>query len=263
MGRDEDTRIDGQQPTEAGYAQPPTRIGGRSRRRWVIVAVGATMLVAIAVAKPWGSPATTPTGDVALAAPSATPVASVIEPTAASLPSEPVIAEPTWPVAVGEAGRIPAPDPRDPSTTATMAQFAGSWGVAALGSGPRFVRDEPWAEWTAVSPATSRKSPDRILTWPGTGICTNTPVVDERPSVVAITTPVGATPDRPIEGWWADAGHVGSLDGSIRELSASGPPGVAYLERLDGSPWPSGRYEFHVSRGARIIALVVCLAPTG
>jgi hypothetical protein len=135
--------------------------------------------------------------------------------------------------------------------------------MAALGNGPRFVRDEPWVDWAAVAPEHSARAANRIGTWPGTGICTGLPVVLDRPSIVAVTTPADTDDDLPIEGWWSDGGRIASLDGSIRVLPASGSRGVTYLERVDGSTWPAGRYAFDVGRGDDIVSLVVCLTRAG
>jgi hypothetical protein len=44
---------------------------------------------------------------------------------------------------------------------------------------------------------------------------------------------------------------------------ALGSRGVTYLERVDGSTWPAGRYAFDVGSGDGIVSLVVCLTRAG
>jgi hypothetical protein len=154
-------------------------------------------------------------------------------------------------------------DARDLSARESLASRAGSWGIATVGNGPRIVRDEPWVDWAAVVPGSSTRAADRIATWPGTGICTGLPVVFDLASFVAVTTPADVADDPPIEGWWSDGGRIVSLDGSIRERSASGSGGIAYVERIDGSAWPAGRYAFDVGRGDETVSLVVCLTRAG
>ena len=128
---------------------------------------------------------------------------------------------------------------------------------------PQIVRDEPWVDWAAVVPEATSQAADRIATWPGTGICTGIPVLLDRPTAIGVSTSIDLGADPPIEAWWSDGGRTAALEGSIRELYALGDGGLTVLERLDGSAWPAGRYEFHVGRGDRILALVVCLAGSG
>jgi hypothetical protein len=159
----------------------------------------------------------------------------------AAVPAVGVRAAETWPVTESDVESSGARDPRDPSTSTALAKVIGTCGVAALGNGPRLVRDEPGVDWSAVAPEASTRVANRIATWPSTGV------------------PL----DPPIEGWWSDGGRVASLDGSIRELSGYGRRGLSYLERIDGSPWPPGRYESHVGDGDEVVAIVVCRRGAG
>ncbi len=221
------------------------------------------LFIALLMVKPWDA-RTKVQPDVIAALPSpsasASPTTSpafVVEGVAPALPE-------TWPVTRANGAGVRAVDRRDPSMQSRLAsRIGGAWGVATLGNGPRFVRDEPWVDWAAVPPERSSRAADRIATWPGAGICAGLPVVFDRPSIVAVTTPAGVADDPPIEGWWSDGGRIASLDGSIRVLSAFASPGVAYLERIDGSTWPAGRYAFDVGSGDAIVSLVVCLTRAG
>jgi hypothetical protein len=225
-----------------------------------VLAAGA-LFIAVVVAKPWGGPVATQPVAVATTASASASAGPSTSGAAAPLPVS-VLPE-TWPVtAVGDAS-VRGVEPRDPSASGRLASHAGSWGVAALGNGPRIVRDEPWVDWAPVLPERTTQAADRISTWPGTGICTGLPVVLDLPSVVAVTTPTDVVLDRPIEGWWSDGGRIAWLDGSIRVLSGVGSVGVTYLERVDGSTWPAGRYAFDIGRGDAIVSLVICLARTG
>ena len=224
--------------------------------------VAGSLFVALLLVKPWGGPTQTPSDAIAAMPP---PWAST-NPTASNALLQVAVAPPvpeTWPVTVADEAGGRAGDRRAPSMQSRLASHTGTWGMAALGNGPRFVLDEPWVDWAAVPPSQSRRAADRIATWPGTGICTGLPVVLDRPSIVAVTTPASVADDPPIEGWWSDGGRIASLDGSIRVLSAFGSRGVTYLERVDGSTWPPGRYAFDVGRGDEIVSLVVCLARAG
>jgi hypothetical protein len=78
-----------------------------------------------------------------------------------------------------------------------------------------------------------------------------------------VTAPADLVPDWRLVGWWTDGGKVASLDGSVRQISPAGDRGISYLERVDGAPWPPGRYEFHVIAGKRTVALTVCLTRLG
>ena len=94
-------------------------------------------------------------------------------------------------------------------------------------------------------------------------LCAGYPTIYDRPSFVAVTAPTDLAPDWRLVGWWTDGGRVASLDGSVRQIPSTGSRGISYLERVDGAPWPSGRYEFHVISGERTVALTVCLTRRG
>ncbi len=230
MGGDDDTRTDGHGPTEIGLraaADPDRRsfaaaVGDRRGRRrdassrWSVV-------------KPWGSPATTPASDVALAVAPATSVASILpaRPRRACHP-EPVTADPPGRSAAGGGASHPCTRPArsldDRRAWPSLCRFMGCRRAGERselrprramgrmdGRQPGHVEEEPrpdldlaWDRHLHEHSGRRRTAQRRRDHDPGR-----------------------ATPDRPIEGWWADAGHIGSLDGSIRELSASGPPGVA------------------------------------
>jgi hypothetical protein len=121
------------------------------------------------------------------------------------------------------------------------------------------VREEPWVDWAPVAPEEVDGPPAHIAVRPGTDLCLGYPVIFDRPTVVALTTPLHLDPAELPVGWWTDGGRVASLTGSIRELTP-GSTGIGYLERVDRAPWPAGRYEFHIETGGRTLALTVCLA---
>jgi hypothetical protein len=45
----------------------------------------------------------------------------------------------------------------------------------------------------------------------------------------------------------------------VRQISPPGNRGIAYLERIDHGPWPTGRYEFDVLAGDHRISLTACI----
>jgi hypothetical protein len=125
------------------------------------------------------------------------------------------------------------------------------------------VRDEPWADWTAIAPETTGEGPGHIAIWPGTSLCNGLPTIYDRPSVMAVTVPAEIVADGGLVGWWTDGSRVANLAGSVRPVSPAGNRGITYLERTDGAPWPAGRYEFHVTSGSRAVGLTVCLTRLG
>jgi hypothetical protein len=125
------------------------------------------------------------------------------------------------------------------------------------------LRDEPWSDWTAATVEVVDGAPAHVATWPDTDVCAGYPTVYDRPTLVAVTTPRDVAPDRVLRGWWTDGANVASLDGSVVQISPPGNRGIGYLERLDQSPWPPGRYEFHVVAGETSVAMTVCLTRRG
>lgn len=246
---------------EPEYVVAPRPVRRRSRRRLAIVLVAGCAFIALVVVKPWGggeelqplARATTPSASAPTNS-NASPAAI-----AAVVPAPPE----TWPVTHAGDAAVGTRDPRDPSVVSWLVSHTGTWGIATLGSGPRVVREEPWVDWAAVAAERSARAADRISTWPGTGICTGLPVVFDLPSLVAVTAPSTVADDPPIEGWWSDGGRIVSLDASIRVASPFDGRGITYLERVDGSAWPAGRYAFDVGGGDEIVSLVVCLTRSG
>lgn len=163
----------------------------------------------------------------------------------------------SWPVTASlEGGSTGASASSARAVAALLVDHAGDWGVGAVSrSGGS---DDPSSIWAPVTPEPTSETPSGIALWPGTEVCGGLPTLDSLPTVIGLTTPPSLRPNGSIAGWWTDGSHVASVVGSIRRL-AIGAPGVALLERVDGSPWPAGRYEFHVA-GPTILALSVCLA---
>ena len=135
----------------------------------------------------------------------------------------------------------------------------GQWGVGAAGVGPRMLRDEPWTDWAAATPESVDGGPLHILMWPGTSLCDGYPTINDRPSLVAVTTATDLVPGWGLVGWWTDGHQVGAPRDSVRQVSPAGQSGISYLERTDRARWPSGRYEFHVIAGDQVVALTVCI----
>lgn len=149
----------------------------------------------------------------------------------------------------------------DQATTAQivtqLAARSGAWGVGVGGNGPRLIREEPWTDWAAVEPVTDGGA--AIGVWPDTGLCDGTPVLLDRPSLVAITVPPGLPPDWRLEARWSDGPHIVALDPTIRQISPPGNRGISYLERVDRAIWPDGRYEFIVRTAQHVVSLTVCI----
>jgi hypothetical protein len=138
-----------------------------------------------------------------------------------------------------------------------LASRSGTWGVGAGGTGPRLVRDDPWTDWVAVEPVAV--DGPAIAVWPDTGLCRATPVLLDRPSLVAVTVPPGLAPDWRLETYWSNGPTIVRLDGRVRQVSPPGNRGISYLEQVDGSDWPDGRYEFRVLAGDHATSLTVCI----
>jgi hypothetical protein len=153
----------------------------------------------------------------------------------------------------------------DQATTAQLvhelAGRSGGWGVGVGGTGPRLARDEPWTDWVTVDPGDAWHGASLAL-WPDTGLCTSAPRLLRHPSLVAVTVPAGLVPDWRVTGWWTDGRHATALDGVVRQISPPGNRGIAYLERLDRTPWPIGGYEFDILAGDNRASLTVCIGAT-
>jgi hypothetical protein len=246
---------------ETRYEMEPAWIGRSNDRRLPAVVGAVVVLLAVVVLKPWEGSAVIPS-----TAPAERVVASpVTAPAVGALP----LAEPPAQVALSWPAASRPPATADGSTSQAetvlgeLAVHLGTWGIGDVGVGPRLVRDEPWADWTAVAPETTGDGPSHIAIWPGTSLCKGFPTIYDQPSVMAVTMPAELVADRGLVGWWTDGARVANLSGSLRPVSPAGSRGISYLERTDGAPWPAGRYEFHVISGARAIALTVCLTRLG
>jgi hypothetical protein len=249
---------------ETRYEIAPERVGrGTGRRRpAALIAIGLIVVAAVLV-KPWDgasspAPAPIPTAPPVIAVAPALPRILVPRP-AASVPA----ADPTWPSAL-----VPSPLATQTAKEAegalgSLAAHAGNWGIGTAGVGPRMLRDEPWSDWTAATVEVVDGAPAHVATWPDTDVCAGYPTVYDRPTLVAVTTPRDVAPDRVLRGWWTDGVNVASLEGSVVQISPPGNRGIGYLERLDQSPWPPGRYEFHVVAGETSVAMTVCLTRRG
>jgi hypothetical protein len=204
--------------------------------------------------KPWETTPITPV-EAAIASPMpvAPPAFAVIRIQPTPLPA------PVWPAASVASKHAAAIATEAEGALVELALHSGTWGVGAAGVGPRMLRDEPWSDWAAATPESVDGGPLNILMWPGTSLCDGYPMINDRPSLVAVTTAADLVRGWRLVGWWTDGGKVESLDGSVRQISPVGHSGISYLERTDRAPWPSGRYEFHVIARDRVVALTVCI----
>ena len=218
----------------------------------VVLAVG--VFLGVVLLKPWETTPITPV-EAAIASPKpvAPPAFAVIriQPTPA--------APPVWPAASVASKHADAIATEAEGALGELALHSGAWGVGAAGVGPRMLRDEPWADWAAATPESVDGGPLHILMWPGTSLCDGYPTINDRPSLVAVTTAADLVPGWGLAGWWTNGHQVGALKDSVRQVSPAGQSSISYLERTDRAPWPSGRYEFHVIAGDRVEALTVCI----
>ena len=238
---------------ETGYDLEPRPIRSSAPGRVWLVVLTVGLFLGVVLVKPWVTPPTPlEAGNV-----SPRPVAS---PAFADIPIQPApVVTPGWPAAAVASKHAAATATEAERALGGLALHAGAWGVGAAGVGPRMLRDEPWTDWAAATPESVDGGPLHILMWPGTSLCDGYPTINDRPSLVAVTTAADLVPGWRLVGWWTDGGRVGRLGDSVRQVSPAGRNGMSYLERTDRAPWPSGRYEFHVIAGDRVVALTVCI----
>jgi hypothetical protein len=243
---------------EPGYEMEPRPIE-RSTHRGAWVVVGAVVIsMAVAIVKPWSIPAVAPPDAREIPSPMTSPSARTERPVAlAQIPA------PTWPAASYASAPTWSAASEAEGALRALTDHSGTWGIGNAGVGPRMLRDEPWADWAAVSPEVAANLPLHVATWPDTNLCTGYASIYDRPSIVAVTTPADIAPDWRLVGWWTDGVNAADLAGSVRQVSPAGNRGISYLERTDRAPWPPGRYEFHVIAGGRAFALTVCLTRRG
>ena len=240
---------------DTGYEMEPERVG-RTRSRRVPALVGTAVLVlAVVIAKPWANAQPAP----------AKPVPDLLAVTAASpardrrgpgddRPGVHAAAVPTWPVQPGPLNAPTLISAQAESALPMLDVRRGTWGIGVIGVGPRLSRDATWADWTAIEPEVVQGPAQdglarHVLIWPGTGLCTGVPVTDDHPRIVAVTLPVdirrGANVGDGWSGWWTDGGRAASIDDSVTVVAMRDQSGIAAIERIDRTPWPIGRYEFH------------------
>jgi hypothetical protein len=246
---------------EPGYEFTPRPIGPSSRWRAAATAFACIAFIGLVIVKPWGEPMT---AEEPIPAPSRPSPSAATSPSL--LPSDaPAAADASagravlsWPVASTRPRAIGYGVAEAESLAVATADRSHGWAVGDGGSGPRFVHDEAWLAWRAVAVAAAGETPTSIVVWPGTGLCTGLPMLQDRPTFVAVLAPPGVPPGGRITGWWSDGTRVAALAGSIRQVPATGAPRLQFLERIDGSRWPSGRYELHISSAERTVALTFC-----
>ncbi len=261
--------IDQPMAHDESYEVTPARLDRSSHRRASAAAASIVLFLGLVVVKPWAGssdpemlPSAPARAQVAAAA--ARPAGPVPNVAAVARPVViPVATEAGWPAATNGDDINGRSASQAEEALGSLTVYSGRWGVGNAGLGPRLLRDEPWFDWAAVVPEASSDPPNRIVIWPGTSLCAGYPTIYDRPTFVAVTAPTDLAQDWRLVGWWTDGGRVASLDGSVRQIPSTGSSGISYLERVDGAPWPSGRYEFHVIAGERTVALTVCLTRRG
>ena len=244
---------------ETGYDLEPRPIGRSTHRRVWFVVVAAGLFLASVLLKPWSSQPTDAQAGIASPSPAASPDFAVIPIIGA--PAEDLI--PVWPAAAVASRASEATAAQAEAALGTLAARSGTWGVGAVGVGPRMLRDEPWTDWAATAPEAVDGGPLNVMLWPGTSLCDGYPTIYDHPSLVAVTAPADLVPDWRLVGWWTDGSDVAALAGSVGQVSPAGNRGISYLERTDRAAWPRGRYEFHVIAGQRAVALTVCITRRG
>ena len=169
----------------------------------VVLAVG--VFLGVVLVKPWVTPPTTPVeAGIASQRPVASPAFAVIR-----IQPAPVVT-PVWPAAAVASKHAASTATEAEGALGELALHAGAWGVGAAGVGPRMLRDEPWTDWAAVTPESVDGGPLHILMWPGTSLCDGYPTINDRPSLVAVTTAADLEPSWRLVGWWTDGGKVGA-----------------------------------------------------
>ena len=237
-----------------GYESAPRPIGPSSRRRATLAAAAALAFIGLVVVKPWGITSTDARPADRDVAPSV--MAGLrLAPSALPVPTD----MPAWPVAVSRSQPSAGTTSGAEELVDRLDARSTGWGLADGGSGPRLAYDGSWVDWQPVPVAPATEGPGSIVVWPGTGLCTDLPVLRGGPSFIAVSAPPHLSPTWQLTGWWSDGTRVASLVGSVRRIPTPGSPRLVILERLDGSPWPAGRYEFHVSVGDRTLAMTACL----
>jgi hypothetical protein len=234
-----------------------------SRRRTfptALVVVAIAAVLGAALLKPWGgsTDAKGEAGGIAVAAtsPAATDAVGG-DAAASSAPGAPAGS------AEGAVGSSDVPAPETLALIVTrLAADAGAWGIGVGGAGPRLVRDDPWTEWQPIDPVAGASYPRDLVRWPGTDLCLGVPQLYDRPSLLAVTVPPGLEPDWRILTWRSDGTTIAPLT-TLRQVSPPGNRQISYLEYPGTTPWPDGRYEFHVVSGDHILAMTVCLTRLG
>jgi hypothetical protein len=233
---------------EPGFKVETGPVARRSSRGAMAVGLAMVVGLAVVVAKPWIPSVPVPNASTAPLAVVATP-----KPSSSATASE----ASAWPVAPSrEGGSAGSSTSSARAVAALLVDHAGDWGIGAVTGSVGSANAS--SIWAPVTPEPTSDSPSGIALWPGTEVCGGLPTLDSLPTVIGLTTPPQLRPSGSVVAWWTDGVRVASVVGSIRRL-AIGAPGVALLERVDGSPWPAGRYEFHVA-GPTTLALSVCLA---
>src|SRR6476660_8163457 len=241
---------------DPGYDVEPRPVGHSTQRGASVVVLVAAVVLGVALLKPWAAQPS-PDNKAVIASPA--PESASPAPVASSefdlVPIRPdVLRVPVWPAEPFPSVLADATATQAEGAIGGLAIHYGQWGVGTAGVGPRMLRDEPWSDWVAAVPETVVSGPLNVMIWPGGTICGGLPAIYDNPSLVAVTAPSALVPDWRLTGWWTDGNHVGTLEGSIRQVSPAGNRGISYLERTDRAAWPAGRYEFHVTAGTSTVS---------
>lgn len=242
------------------YELNPSPVGPSPRRRAFLLVVAVPLvLLSLVVVKPWETPShgNTPAADLSTPSPPAGRAATRV-----SRPDPSQAAVASWPV-VSSGARANGDEPTPAEMLAGRVAMPAGWTVGDGGPGRRPNRDDPWVDWLPVSVIPSTDAPGTIVIWPDTGLCTGVPVLDDRPTFITVSAPADLPRGWRLNGWWSDGIRYARLDASVRLIAASAHRSLGYIERLDQTPWPAGRYEIHVVTGQQVLALTMCLRPGG
>lgn len=150
-----------------------------------------------------------------------------------------------------------------------LAPEAGSWGVGSGGwsgtpgdaSGGAALASSVWSSWNALHPDGAPPplaKAARACIGSGSGSARGT-VVPAGPYLLAVTVPMGVTPDWRVAVVRRAGGRNEDLAPVLRQVSPPGNRGIAYLFRTDDRPWPGGLYRFRILGPLETVALDACV----
>lgn len=225
----------------------------------------AIVLVLVAFVQPWAKP-TRPSAALP-SAPAATGVPTNAAVTGRLVPAGPM-------------SLLSSPGPASlADMVAGMAGDIEHWGVGdgapvgpplqptLVGPAEGIATDHDWWAWVGVEPTAGRAQssalPDPNGPIQADPLCGGLPDLPGGARVVAITAPGGARAGIEIRAWQELRRH--DLPGPVEprtdidQVVTTASGGITLLERVDGMPWPDGRYEFSAPGPTGSASLTLCL----